>query len=562
MAELPDLSGVYLEVLENEGLNNVLLAGDSFEISYNIQNLTLFGAGFFDVGFYLSDNPQISKEDLLLGEETFDNGLLGSGTTGIVTKTLTLPNTASAFWERSGKYYIGYLVDAGEFVVEENETNNSNTGNGIDYSEISVITKADLFGEYFDVKEEPLFAGKSFDIDFAIENGLPLTTGSFDVNFYLSKNKYISELDYALGSYTINSLTGNTKTEGLIVNLTLPDASNSFWDGDANYYIGMIVDGGLNGSVLETDEANNSNRGEFLDSDGVEIQILPDLSGQLFNVTVEPLKAGDKANIDFVIQNTSAVNVDAFEVRFYISENNYISPSDRLLGIYQITSLAGNTDTGVINVDFDLPSVSDSFWESDGEYHIGMIVDPLQGVRESNKNNNSNQGEFSDSDAVDIKTLADLSATLFDVKEEPLVAKDNFTIEYSIQNNSLISVDAFNVDFYLSKNDFISTQDKLLGSVTVNNLAGENNTDIRSKNFTLPDASDSFWEGDGTYYMGMIVDSGNAIAETNENNNQNTGIWLDFEDVDISLGAATEVNGISPSLEDSLGFNLGIIPEF
>ncbi|MBR8829446.1 MAG: hypothetical protein DSM107014_16375 [Gomphosphaeria aponina SAG 52.96 = DSM 107014] len=552
MAELPDLAGVYFDVLKE-----FLLAGDTFDVQYNIQNKTPFGAGFFDVEFYLSENPQISSSDFRLGEETF-SALPGSGSTGILTKSLTLPNTANSFWERTGTYYLGYLVDAGGFVVEEDEKNNRNTGDSLDYHEINVITKADLFGVYFDVIQEPQVAGNSFDIEFIIENGLPLATGSFDVEFYLSNNKFISDSDHYLGSYTISSLGGNSKTDTLTGNFTLPGTGDSFWDGDGTYYIGMVVDGGINNNVLETNEGNNSNTGEFKDSDAVNIQTLADLSGKLFDVVVEPLKAGDAVDINFIIQNNSPVNAGAFEVRFYLSENNYISTFDIFLGNHQVSNLAGNSETEVISVSLSLPTISDSFWEADGSYHIGMIVDPLGAVAEGDENNNSNVEEFKDSDAVNIQTLADLSASLFNVIEEPLVTNSNFQVEYSIENKSLISVESFNVDFYLSKNEFISTQDKLLGTATINSIAGESSTNNRSINLKLPNTADSFWEGDGTYYLGIIVDSGKAIAETDENNNQNTGLWVDYEDVEITIAPDAEVKGISASLEDSLGFDPGI----
>ncbi|MBR8829492.1 MAG: hypothetical protein DSM107014_16620 [Gomphosphaeria aponina SAG 52.96 = DSM 107014] len=53
------------------------------------------------------------------------------------------------------------LVDGGEFVVEADESHNSNTGDSLDKHEI-----ADIFGVYYDVIEEPLFAGNSFEIAF------------------------------------------------------------------------------------------------------------------------------------------------------------------------------------------------------------------------------------------------------------------------------------------------------------------------------------------------------------------------------------------------------------
>ncbi|MEQ9614642.1 MAG: CARDB domain-containing protein, partial [Algiphilus sp.] len=104
--------------------------------------------------------------------------------------------------------------------------------------------------------------------------------------------------------------------------------------------------------------------------------------------------------------------------------------------------------------------------------------------------------------------MADLSGSDFNVTPQPLDAGDSFDIDFDITNTGS-SAGAFDVSFYLSSNNTISTVDHLLGSTTINGLAG-NNTGSFTTSLNLPGVNHSVWDlyGDDTYYIGMRVDSG------------------------------------------------------
>ncbi len=102
---------------------------------------------------------------------------------------------------------------------------------------------------------------------------------------------------------------------------------------------------------------------------------------------------------------------------------------------------------------------------------------------------------------------------------------------YQVQNSSSANVTAaeFRVKFYLSRDPVISSTDFYLGNingstgisdadVVITNLA-PNTISSGSRDITLPSASDRWWGGDQTYYIGMIIDADNQIAEINESNN-------------------------------------------
>ena len=129
----------------------------------------------------------------------------------------------------------------------------------------------DLSGLYFNVIQEPLDAGDSFDVNFLIRNTGLLNSGAFDVHFYLSTNNYISTADHELGSYTVNTLAADSHSGLLKTNLTLPEQGDAFWKGrsDRQYTIGMYIDPA--NVVSESDEGNNRNIGKSSDSDSLKI---------------------------------------------------------------------------------------------------------------------------------------------------------------------------------------------------------------------------------------------------------------------------------------------------
>ena len=72
----------------------------------------------FDIGFYLSTNSYISTWDTHLGTNTGAWG--SSGYTGTFTRTLWIPS-----WIAPGYYYVGFIVDDGNSLAENNESNNN-----------------------------------------------------------------------------------------------------------------------------------------------------------------------------------------------------------------------------------------------------------------------------------------------------------------------------------------------------------------------------------------------------------------------------------------------------
>ncbi len=129
---------------------------------------------------------------------------------------------------------------------------------------------------------------------------------------------------------------------------------------------------------------------------------LPDLRGQYFHLTSSSRDAGETVTAEYKVANIGFGNSGAFNVAFYLSDNDTISTSDYLLGTSAIGALAADTLTSTLSKSLTLPSRGDDFWEGDGEYWIGMIVDSSAQIVESNELNNRNRGSGLDSDSLTV----------------------------------------------------------------------------------------------------------------------------------------------------------------
>lgn len=132
--------------------------------------------------------------------------------------------------------------------------------------------------------------------------------------------------------------------------------------------------------------------------------------------------------------------------------------------------------------------------------------------------------------------MADLSGSFFDVVSSSLNAGDEFDVNFEVQNTGFFDASSFWVDFYLSTDIVINPfEDYYLGSYQVDQLFSGSNL-LGFETLTLPNASDSFWVGDGIYTVGMVVDGDDSVFETDEGNNSNVAFLADNDDVDITIG--------------------------
>ncbi len=154
-------------------------------------------------------------------------------------------------------------------------------------------------------------------------------------------------------------------------------------------------------------------------------------------------------------------------------------------------------------------------------------------------NQRSTQTDFG-RDAWEFDAQPDLSGAFFEVAQSSLFAGSSLSANFRVKNTGT-DAKPFQVAFYLSKDATITTGDRLLGTYDVDAIAANNLTATLSKTFSLPGVGDAVWQGNRTYYIGMVIDSLNVVSEANESNNANQGSGIDSKEVLITTAIANPV---------------------
>ena len=559
--ELADLTAKSFDVVN--------LDSSSLEFTFNIANIAHGDSESFGVSFYLSHNQYISTDDYLLGSFEVPD-VAGRGESGEITVSFDIPASDAELWQSSNGdvFYAGLIIDPEGAVHETSTSNNSNQGQSLDSKALKIERAGlpNLRGVAFDVVEDGSFSpGQQVTTNFSLENtkGVPVTE-DFEVSFFLSDNATISSDDTLIESITIPG--GTLDAFGLAELqevLDLPSAEDPVWTtGTDRHFIGMIVDSG--NAIAETQESDNSNQGQGIDSDGAGQFLdnfratIPDLTMFSFDVVGDEAEVSGTVDVEFNVGNISQGSSDPFSVSFYISDNEYISTNDALLGTYEVSGgLAGGiSSTGTISQTFTLPDIDAEFWRfiGDGAYHIGAIVDAADEIDEYLEGNNANRGLGLDSDIVliDQVPFADLAPESFAVvPDSEVTAGEEVAIEFAVTNHRDTAAGSFEVEVYLSNNDYISTNDLFVGTYEVGELAGNGSTGIIETSIVLPDASDTFWDEHvfGSYHLGILVDPDNEVTEFSQLNNNNQGHYIDNVALDVVIEA------------DLLGTSFNVVPE-
>ncbi|MGF1499245.1 MAG: pre-peptidase C-terminal domain-containing protein [Elainellaceae cyanobacterium] len=120
-------------------------------------------------------------------------------------------------------------------------------------------------------------------------------------------------------------------------------------------------------------------------------------------------------------------------------------------------------------------------------------------------------------------------------------AGETVTVEFDIQNIGTAPSGPSNVNFYLSVDNIIDpASDRLLGTTALPIISTNPFSSVAT--FTLPEITDPFWNGSGDYFLGMVIDPGNAVVENNEANNANVGLAQDFDTLSVVVDDAYEEN--------------------
>ncbi|NJM45369.1 MAG: hypothetical protein HC860_03730 [Alkalinema sp. RU_4_3] len=142
--------------------------------------------------------------------------------------------------------------------------------------------------------------------------------------------------------------------------------------------------------------------------------------------------------------------------------------------------------------------------------------------------------------------VSELSGNGLSVTEGLVAPGYMLGLKHSV-TNSLVATENVQVSFYLSKDEVIAPDDYLLTQSTIANLYS-NSTKTDTIQITLPSSQNNFWDGPGTYYIGMIIDGDNLIKEAQESNNLNLGMGKDVTAIDVQEFDAKPAFLVSPTI--------------
>lgn len=561
-----DLTGQSFSIAQS-----IIEQGQSLNLDFSVVNQGSEHVAPFSFDIVISKDDEISSDDFKIGNYKIVTGLDARESSGKKSFSYKTPNKASSFWDGDGTYTVGIIIDPESEFFELNEHNNSNVGLGIDYGTVEIKDfdsvaqdqRADLKGSFIDVANQEITPGEKVDLSFTVENDGHGAANPFSIDIYLSSvNGIGAEDSVKIGRYDIrDGIDANGDTGIKRFSYKTPDLGNAIWGkGDGEYYIALDIDS--KGEVPETDETNNRDQGEGLDSTGFDVSGLNTAADLVVKNFSAPhnAKAGDTVEVEYEIVNEGGAKADLFAAGIYLFDQDYLDNNDSLdvgdvpdvvfsqgSGNSSIFNLNPGASTGTVTDEITLPD-SWGGYSGNGNYFVGVEADPFDDVEESSDVNNSLRGEMVDYQRIYLEApkndTVDLLGTHLEVVQDQIAPGHEFDLGFTVKNDGLAAAHPFSIDMYLSEDAHISPEEDLfLGVYDIRDgLEGMEDSGLRSVRYVAPDASDDFWgDEDGTYYAGMVIDPDNDIAESDEHNNSNVGKGIDF--------ASTHVTGLETSAD-------------
>lgn len=264
----------------------------------------------------------------------------------------------------------------------------------------------------------------------------------------------------------------------------------------------------------------------------------PNLSGKQFNAD-EKLQWGTTSDIYGKVINKGEEDAGQFIVRFVISDDENIEPSDTQIGSVTVAGVEGNS-TVRYESQITLPDNPPAGVESSGRVWVGAIIDATDMIAESDEDDNRNHRTGYDRDRVNVSPpLPDLLGESFSTPSQ-LSWGQSFNVNAVVANAGAADSAPSKVKFYLSSNDIISVADHYLGEVDLGNVDREGNVSINEQ-ISLPnDPPAPRYEDEDELYIGMIVDAEDDNEEGDERNNRNEELGKDKKLVNVSSGPVQE----------------------
>ena len=444
-------------------------------------------AGESLLGLYLSKDKHISSSDYRIASKTI--------------KALESGKTASAeFWVNlkeheipAGTYYVGLLLDYNNKIHESNEYDNNDCY--WDNPKVHIEEEKPNLA----CKEPGILKVNGLTVevgDIWLTNNGHSKAGESQLGLYLSKDKHFTTSDIRIASKTVKAIEAGK------------DASAEFWVDLKNkgiqpgtYYVGLILD--YNNKVSEKNESDNNDC--YWDNPTVHIEEQkPNLAcKERGNLKID----GHTIEVDDIwLTNNGHAKAGESLLGLYLSKDKHFTTSDVRIASKTIKAIEAGKDA------------SAEFWVklddhdiAPGTYYVGLILDYNNKIKEKDEYDN-NDCFWTNPQFVVKPPKPNLAC-----KERGTLKIDDYKLKISnvwLINNGKGKAEASYLGYYLSKDKHITTSDYRIGSDYIKAL---NPNETASAHFEID--LDDIHITPGTYYVGLLLDYKNKIAEEDEYDN-------------------------------------------
>ncbi|MFD2721170.1 CARDB domain-containing protein [Hymenobacter monticola] len=336
---------------------STVAAGNSTNVSGYLYNQGNAPASPANLSFYLSTNTTFDASDVLVGSQ--NTATLTSNNYVNIYSSVTVPAATA-----SGTYYLLFVADPSNLVVETNENNN------VAYTTLLVTAPGiDLqMGQTY-ASPYTVGIGGTLSMTSYIYNTGTLVSPSSTVGYYLSTNATLDASDVLLTTTAGTSLSAGLSSYRTAT-ATIPAGTT------AGYYYVLFVADPTN-AVTETNENNNVAYATIqVTAPSIDLQI------SQFYLSGAPVSPGGTLSVSSSVFNAGNTGAASSNVGYYLSTNTILDASDVLLtsttggvlGSYQYTTSNG--------------SVTIPTGTTAGNYFMLAVADPTNLVSETNENNN------------------------------------------------------------------------------------------------------------------------------------------------------------------------------
>lgn len=505
-------------------------AGQLLSVSEAVRNEGDGPAGTFQVGVYLSSDSIITPSDRLLGLRSVPSLAVGALSFG--DDDLLVPANVP-----EGTYNVGVLVDVGGTQAELNEFDNVLLAGG--QLTVHRPPRPDLAASAVSFGATAIDAGQPLNVTNSVQNLGVVAAGAFRVGIYISQDSEITTTDMLLGERSLSSLAvGATSTAQGAYEVPAEI-------GAGTRYVGLVVD--HLATVLEQDETNNV----LLAAGTLEVSIppLPDLRPTALSVSPSIVQVGESVTVVERVLNEGTAPAAAFRVGVYLSSNPVIATTDVLIGSRVVDGLAIGASSEAQS-EYALP-----LGVATGSWYVGVIVDDLRELAELQEGD----GTLLSPTLIDVTAAPDphpdLVIEAVSTPTQRVLPGGSVQVLSTVRNEGDLSSTTFQVGIYLSTDAEITPEDRLIGQRTVFSL-GVGFGSAQSFPYTVPTDVPV-----GFYRLGAIADSGQVIAELNEDNNSRVAsgqieVYIppppapDLTVISISVDVTTSSPGGSLTIDD------------